>query len=91
MRKFPELGTFRLQVQSTVQEVFGRQPSKAVNPDEAVAIGAAIQVRASNYCIISVTYFVFPARMRHKAISTCPAPSPPDLQFYHLLPASRLP
>jgi molecular chaperone DnaK len=30
-------------VQSTVQEVFGRQPSKAVNPDEAVAIGAAIQ------------------------------------------------
>jgi len=30
-------------VQSTVQEVFGRQPSKSVNPDEAVAIGAAIQ------------------------------------------------
>lgn len=30
-------------VQSTVQEIFGRAPSKAVNPDEAVAIGAAIQ------------------------------------------------
>lgn len=30
-------------VQSTVQDLFGRQPSKAVNPDEAVAIGAAIQ------------------------------------------------
>lgn len=30
-------------VQQTVQEVFGRQPSKAVNPDEAVAVGAAIQ------------------------------------------------
>jgi molecular chaperone DnaK len=30
-------------VQSTVQEVFGKQPSKAVNPDEAVSIGAAIQ------------------------------------------------
>jgi len=30
-------------VQSTVQDVFGRQPSKSVNPDEAVAIGAAIQ------------------------------------------------
>ncbi|XP_037088532.1 stress-70 protein, mitochondrial-like [Pollicipes pollicipes] len=30
-------------VQSTVQEVFGRTPSKAVNPDEAVAMGAAIQ------------------------------------------------
>ena len=30
-------------MQSTVQEVFGRTPSKAVNPDEAVAMGAAIQ------------------------------------------------
>lgn len=30
-------------VQQTVQEIFGKQPSKAVNPDEAVAIGAAIQ------------------------------------------------
>lgn len=30
-------------VQQTVQELFGRQPSRAVNPDEAVAIGAAIQ------------------------------------------------
>lgn len=30
-------------VQQTVQELFGKVPSKAVNPDEAVAIGAAIQ------------------------------------------------
>ncbi|GMS79165.1 hypothetical protein PENTCL1PPCAC_1340 [Pristionchus entomophagus] len=30
-------------VQSTVQELFGKMPSKSVNPDEAVAIGAAIQ------------------------------------------------
>ncbi|XP_013414429.1 stress-70 protein, mitochondrial [Lingula anatina] len=30
-------------VQTTVQELFGRVPSKSVNPDEAVAIGAAIQ------------------------------------------------
>ncbi|XP_015590493.1 heat shock 70 kDa protein cognate 5 [Cephus cinctus] len=30
-------------VQQTVQDIFGRQPSKAVNPDEAVAVGAAIQ------------------------------------------------
>ena len=30
-------------VQQTVQEVFGKPPSKSVNPDEAVAIGAAIQ------------------------------------------------
>lgn len=26
-----------------VQDIFGRSPSKAVNPDEAVAVGAAIQ------------------------------------------------
>lgn len=32
-----------LQVQKTVQDLFGRAPSKSVNPDEAVAIGAAIQ------------------------------------------------
>ncbi|XP_059918071.1 stress-70 protein, mitochondrial [Gadus macrocephalus] len=30
-------------VQQTVQELFGRAPSKSVNPDEAVAIGASIQ------------------------------------------------
>jgi len=34
---------FLLQVQQTVQDLFGRAPSKSVNPDEAVAIGAAIQ------------------------------------------------
>jgi len=30
-------------VQEVVQEIFGRVPSKSVNPDEAVAVGAAIQ------------------------------------------------
>ncbi|KAK7067617.1 Stress-70 protein, mitochondrial [Halocaridina rubra] len=30
-------------VVSTVQDIFGRNPSKSVNPDEAVAVGAAIQ------------------------------------------------
>ena len=30
-------------VQETVESIFGRTPSKAVNPDEAVAVGAAIQ------------------------------------------------
>ncbi|XP_067118664.1 stress-70 protein, mitochondrial [Centruroides vittatus] len=30
-------------VQEVVQEIFGKMPSKAVNPDEAVAVGAAIQ------------------------------------------------
>lgn len=37
-------GMTRMQkVQSTVQDIFGRQPSRAVNPDEAVAVGAAVQ------------------------------------------------
>uniref|UniRef100_A0A2K6RM67 Stress-70 protein, mitochondrial n=1 Tax=Rhinopithecus roxellana TaxID=61622 RepID=A0A2K6RM67_RHIRO len=37
-------GTTRMpKVQQTVQDLFGRAPSKAVNPDEAVVIGAAIQ------------------------------------------------
>ncbi|WP_077920957.1 molecular chaperone DnaK [Spirosoma sp. 209] len=30
-------------VQDEVEKLFGRKPSKAVNPDEAVAIGAAVQ------------------------------------------------
>jgi molecular chaperone DnaK len=30
-------------VQETCKEIFGKNPSKAVNPDEAVAMGAAIQ------------------------------------------------
>ncbi|XP_066252151.1 heat shock 70 kDa protein cognate 5 [Euwallacea similis] len=30
-------------VQQTVQDIFGKQPSRAVNPDEAVAVGAAVQ------------------------------------------------
>jgi len=30
-------------VQTLVQDIFGRAPSKSVNPDEAVAMGAAIQ------------------------------------------------
>ena len=32
-----------VQVQETVKSIFGRSPSRSVNPDEAVAIGAAIQ------------------------------------------------
>ncbi|NLF26212.1 MAG: Hsp70 family protein, partial [Deltaproteobacteria bacterium] len=30
-------------VQKKVKEIFGKEPSKSINPDEAVAIGAAIQ------------------------------------------------
>ena len=37
-------GMFRMpKVMETVKTVFGREPNKGVNPDEAVAIGAAIQ------------------------------------------------
>jgi molecular chaperone DnaK len=35
--------TRTLSVQRRVEELFGRTPNKSVNPDEAVAIGAAIQ------------------------------------------------
>ena len=30
-------------VQDKVKEIFGKEPRKDVNPDEAVAVGAAIQ------------------------------------------------
>ena len=30
-------------VQNIVQNIFGKAPNKSVNPDEAVAMGAAIQ------------------------------------------------
>ena len=32
-------------VQSIVKDRFGKEPNKGVNPDEVVALGAAIQVR----------------------------------------------
>ena len=32
-----------LQVQSIVKNLFGKEPSRGVNPDEVVALGAAIQ------------------------------------------------
>ncbi len=35
-------------VQQFVKEIYGREPCKSVNPDEAVAIGAAIQA-GENY------------------------------------------
>jgi molecular chaperone DnaK len=38
-------------VQQTVQELFGKPPNKSVNPDEAVAMGAAIQVKFFNFII----------------------------------------
>lgn len=43
-----------MQVQTTVNELFGRTPSKSVNPDEAVAMGAAIQVGTVLYMHHSV-------------------------------------
>lgn len=31
-------------IKETVRKIFGKEPSEGVNPDEAVALGAAIQV-----------------------------------------------
>ncbi len=42
--KFTYIIYLSLKVQQTVQELFGKAPNKSVNPDEAVAMGAAIQV-----------------------------------------------
>jgi molecular chaperone DnaK len=37
-------GTTRMpKIQDTVKQIFGKEPNKGVNPDEAVAMGAAIQ------------------------------------------------
>jgi molecular chaperone DnaK len=30
-------------IQEKVKEIFGKEPNKSVNPDEVVALGAAIQ------------------------------------------------
>ena len=45
MEDFERIYFSIFQVQQTVQELFGKAPNKSVNPDEAVAMGAAIQVR----------------------------------------------
>jgi molecular chaperone DnaK len=37
-----------LRVQELVKELFGREPNKSVNPDEAVALGAAVQAGILN-------------------------------------------
>ena len=39
----PLIHQFFLKVQTVVEEFFGKKPSKGVNPDEVVAMGAAIQ------------------------------------------------
>jgi len=44
-----------------VTDLFGRSPSKSVNPDEAVAIGAAIQVCTYNISIIHDNVYVVTA------------------------------
>ena len=46
-------------VQETVQQLFGRPPSKSVNPDEAVAIGAAVQVWSQLICAPSHNFCMF--------------------------------
>ena len=52
---------FLFQVQTTVQDLFGRTPSKSVNPDEAVAIGAAIQVKEAGLVDYSAVFLFIPA------------------------------
>lgn len=46
-------------VQQTVQELFGKAPNKSVNPDEAVAMGAAIQVNSCFFCLYKKISFIF--------------------------------
>jgi molecular chaperone DnaK (HSP70) len=41
-------------VSDTVKTIFGRDPSKGVNPDEAVAIGAAIQGVVTDILLLDV-------------------------------------
>jgi hypothetical protein len=50
---------FLLKVQQTVQELFGKAPNKSVNPDEAVAMGAAIQVNfLISFCCILFHFLI---------------------------------
>ena len=50
-------------VQETVRKFFGKEPRKDVNPDEAVAVGAAIQGAvfsgACQRCLIVRRYTTF--------------------------------
>ena len=46
-------------VQAKVEAFFGKPPSRGVNPDEVVAMGAAIQVRAPRPLLLPVDYFLF--------------------------------
>lgn len=39
-----------MQVGAIVKELFGKEPSRGVNPDEVVAMGAAIQVLMTLWC-----------------------------------------
>jgi molecular chaperone DnaK len=48
-------------VQEKVKEVFGKEPRRGVNPDEAVAVGAAIQSQVvsgdpKDVLLLDVTY-----------------------------------
>ena len=56
-------------VQETCKEIFGRNPSKAVNPDEAVAMGAAIQGKLSFFLQFGTLIFpkglFSPLRLRY--------------------------
>jgi heat shock 70kDa protein 1/2/6/8 len=36
-------------VQKAIKDYFNKEPNKSINPDEAVAYGAAVQVRGKSY------------------------------------------
>ncbi len=50
-------------IQSLVEEFFGKQASKGVNPDEAVAFGAAVQAGVSRTPTRSLIRFILPSRV----------------------------
>lgn len=89
------------QVHDIVKEVFQRDPSRGVNPDEVVAMGAAIQVGArprfsANACAVSAMQQPGPVRCCCRASSKCtqvPA-DPSDSQhncYAYLLSLHRAP
>ena len=61
-------------VQEVVKKFFGREPNKTVNPDEAVAIGAAIQVIILYYIILlinDILTFFFREESYKEVLRTC--------------------
>ena len=74
-------------VQSLLSDFFnGRELSKSINPDEAVAFGAAVQVHNLPCIIVSCYVVCFLATERHRSCCTtlllCPDPNMCTLQAF---------